>query len=64
MANKYFNKQVAESRKPLFAGGMVKRALKKLGNAFKSRGKKLSDNEKLLIKAKNRRLDKGIKNGK
>ena len=37
---------------------------KKLTDAFKSRGKKLSDNEKLLIKAKSRRLDKGIENGK
>ena len=33
---------------------------KKFIDAFKSRGKKLSDNEKLLIKAKSRRLEKGV----
>ena len=29
MANRYFNKQVAESRKPLAIGGMLKKVLKK-----------------------------------
>jgi len=37
---------------------------KKFIDAFKSRGKKLSDNEKLLIKAKNRRLEKDLIKGK
>jgi hypothetical protein len=35
MANRYFNKQVAESRKPLLAGGTVKKALKKLSKQIK-----------------------------
>ena len=35
MANRYFNKQVAESRKPLLGGGMVKKALKKLAKEIK-----------------------------
>ena len=30
MANRYFNKQVAESRKPLLAGGFLKKGLKKI----------------------------------
>ena len=37
---------------------------KKFIDAFKSRGKKLSDNEKLLIKAKSRRLEKNMETKK
>ena len=44
MANRYFNKQVAESRKPLLAGGMLKKGLKKL--------KKINDESKARIREK------------
>ena len=33
MANRYFNKQVAESRKPLSTGGKSMKVLKKRGKA-------------------------------
>ena len=46
MANRYFNKQVAESRKPLMAGGMLKKGLKKL--------KKINDESKARIREKGR----------
>ena len=63
MANKYFNKQVAESRKPLLAGGMVKRALKKLGKQIKKNPlpKKTKDIGKRFTEAFKSR---GIKNVK
>ena len=46
MANRYFNKQVAESRKPLAMGGMLKKGLKKL--------KKTKDESKARIREKGR----------
>ena len=46
MANRYFNKQVAESRKPLLGGGMLKKGLKKL--------KKINDESKARIREKGR----------
>ena len=46
MANRYFNKQVAESRKPLAIGGMLKQGLKKL--------KKTKDESKARIREKGR----------
>ena len=46
MANRYFNKQVAESRKPLLAGGMLKKAFKQV--------KKIKDESKARIREKGR----------
>ena len=62
MANRYFNKQVAESRKPLSMGGITK-VLKKLGKQIKKNPlpKKTKDIGKRLTDAFKSR---GIKNGK
>jgi len=37
MANRYFNKQVAESRKPLSIGGKIMKVLKKVTDKSKAR---------------------------
>ena len=37
MANRYFNKQVAESRKPLSIGGKIMKVLKKATDESKAR---------------------------
>ena len=46
MANRYFNKQVAESRKPLAMGGMLRKAFKEV--------KKIKDESKARIREKGR----------
>ena len=61
MANRYFNKQVAESRKPLLAGGITK-ALKKLGKEIKNNPlpKKTKDlSKKFTEMFKDRKVKKG-----
>ena len=52
MANRYFNKQVAESRKPLSLGGMSKQ-LKK-SKKFKKKFKDAEDESKARIREKGR----------
>ena len=46
MSNRNFNKQVTQSRKPLLAGGFLKKGLKKL--------KKMIDESKANIREKGR----------
>ena len=46
MSNRNFNKQVTQSRKPLLAGGFLKKGLKKL--------KKINDESKARIREKGR----------
>jgi len=62
MANRYFNKQVAESRKPAFAGGSITRALRKLGKEIKKNPlpKKTKDlSKKFTEMFKDRKVKKG-----
>ena len=61
MANRYFNKQVAESRKPLAIGGITK-VLKKLGKEIKNNPlpKKTKDlSKKFTEMFKDRKVKKG-----
>jgi len=51
MANRYFNKQVAESRKPLSIGGTIMKVLKK---ATGPDIKKIKDKSKARIREKGR----------
>ena len=54
MANRYFNKQVAESRKPLSLGGKIMKVLKKGPGPKGPDIKKIKDESKARIREKGR----------
>jgi len=59
MANRYFNKQVTESRKPLLAGGFLKKGLKLVSKGVKERNavsSKMFDKARELRKKKSKSI--------
>jgi|TARA_B110000914_G_C15355772_1_gene396096 hypothetical protein len=55
MANRYFNKQVAESRKPLAGGGSSKPKVRKISKGVRDRNTQSAEVIRLIKLAKKKR---------